>query len=261
MTAAILGVLILFLAALFAYMLYSFTSSGQGGSAGSLSVPATEYAYSEAVATNGFRLHWLKTRPDNITLAAARQNVTLVKEYGVNGGFFYGEDLLSIAVVDGYPVGNPAGGYGSGSENAKYARGTLVWDGATGKLSVQVVSQAAELKVTDADRFWAQGGISMNLGSDESWEAVTEAEHVPFPDDARLRSALVYDRAGAVYLVVSSTKGTIADFRTAIVETVGEGSLVDGIFLDGDGSSQLRSKEKSLPGDNRPVAQMIQLVK
>lgn len=219
-----------------------------------------DYTYGTATSAAGMTIHYLKARPSNLTLEAVHQNVTIAPYYGINGGFFYNEDLLSMAVVNDQPVNGEAG-YGSGGENAKYARGTLVWDGETDRLSVQVASQASELTVTDRSRYWAQGGISMSLGRDESWEEQMTAENAPFPYDLRLRTAAVFDREGNVYLVVSSTMGTLADFRSAIEETIAPGSLVDGIFLDGDGSSQLRSREAKLRGDGRPVVQMIRILR
>ncbi|MCC3374389.1 hypothetical protein [Cohnella sp. REN36] len=219
-----------------------------------------EYTYASATAANGMELHVLQTDPANITLLAVRNNLTVAPFYGINGGFFYENDLLSMAIVNGAPVAGDAGRYGAGSENVKYARGTLVWDGVSRALSVQVVRRPEELQVADRANYWAQGGISMSLGLDESWAAQTLLENAPFAEEERLRSAAVYDEEGRLYLVVSRTRGTLAAFREAILETVGQGKLKDGVFLDGDGSSQLRSREMSLPGDNRPVVQMMSLL-
>ncbi|GMK48241.1 hypothetical protein PghCCS26_53710 [Paenibacillus glycanilyticus] len=255
----IMAGIFLLLGLLFAVMIYAMQTKSEGLKRDANAPSA--YIYEEVEASNGMRLHVLETRPSNITLASIRNNISLTPYYGVNGGFFYENSLLSIAVVDGLPVNGAPDDYGSGAENVKYARGTLVWDGASDKLSVQVVRQAADLKVMDHTRFWAQGGISMSLGQDQNWLEQIEAEQAPYPDDARLRSAAVYNREGLLFLVVSSSKGSLQAFRDAIIEKVGRGMLVDGIFLDGDGSSQLRSAEKTLTGDNRPVVQMMRLVK
>lgn len=257
--AGIMAGIILLFGLLFAGMIYAIQAKSEGSKRDAHAPSA--YIYEELEASNGMKLHVLETRPSNITLASIQDNISLTPYYGVNGGFFYENSLLSIAVVDGLPVNGALEDYGSGAENVKYARGTLVWDGASDKLSVQVVRQAADLKVMDHTRFWAQGGISMSLGQDLNWHEQIEAEQAPYPDDERLRSAAVYDREGILYLVVSSSKGSLQAFRDAIVEKVGSGMLEDGIFLDGDGSSQLRSAEKTLTGDNRPVVQMIRLVK
>ncbi|MBM7565206.1 hypothetical protein [Paenibacillus sacheonensis] len=225
-----------------------------------LSMPHA-YVYGEVSAANGMDLHYLMTRPDNVRPESIHKNVSLGPYYGVNGGFFFQESLLSIAVVDDMPVNAAPNVYGAGDLNAKYARGTLVWDEAAGKLSVQTVSSASDLRVTDRSHYWAQGGISMSLGRDDKWLAQAEAEQAPNIEDKRLRSAAVYDDAGSLYLVVSTTRGTLADFRSAIVERIGGGRLSGGIFLDGDGSSQLRSREIRLSGDGRPVVQMLRLLK
>lgn len=257
--AGIMAGIFLLLGLLFAVMIYAMQAKSEGVKRDANAPSA--YIYDEVEASNGMKLHVLETRPSNITLASIRNNISLTPYYGVNGGFFYENSLLSIAVVDGLPVNGAPDDYGSGAENVKYARGTLVWDGASDKLSVQVVSEAADLKVMDHTRFWAQGGISMSLGQNQNWLEQIETEQAPYPEDARLRSAAVYNREGLLFLVVSSSKGSLQAFRDAIIEKVGRGMLVDGIFLDGDGSSQLRSAEKTLTGDNRPVVQMMRLVK
>ncbi|QHT62962.1 phosphodiester glycosidase family protein [Paenibacillus lycopersici] len=219
-----------------------------------------DYVYGQAEAANGMKLHYMITRPDNVRPVSIHANVAAGPFYGVNGGFFYQDALLSIAEADGLPVNAAPGVYGSGELNAKYARGTLVWDGAANRLSVQTVSRSAELRVTDRAHYWAQGGISMSLGRDDAWRGQAEAEQAPNIDDARLRTAAVYDAEGKLYLVVSTTKGTLAEFRAAIIERIGAGKLAGGVFLDGDGSSQLRSREVRLVGDGRPVVQMLRLL-
>lgn len=239
---------------------FLFAHKGQPQPDPELDMPY-DYTYGTVTALSGMTLHYLKTQPSNLTLEAVHRNVTRSPYYGINGGFFYNDALLSMATVNDQPVNGETGAYGSGCENVKYARGTLVWDGATNRLSVQIVSRASELQVTDRAHYWAQGGISMSLDRDEAWEEQATAENAPYPDDYRLRSAAVYDREGNVYLIVSSTMGTLADFRSAILETIAPWSLVDGIFLDGDGSSQLRSREAKLRGDSRPVVQMIRILR
>lgn len=219
------------------------------------------YTYYSETAPGGMKLHVLQTKAAYVTLETINNNVTLSGKVGINGGFFYGNQLLSIGVVNSLPVNKEVGSFGTGTENVKFARGTLVWDGASDSLSVQVASDASELKVKDHTRFWAQGGISMSLGDDANWYGQTVKESAPFPEDDRLRSAAVYDNSGALYLIVSETKGSLAVFREAIVASIGDGKLVDGIFLDGDGSSQLLSSEASLPGDSRPIVQMLRIVK
>lgn len=256
--AAIVSGILLLLAILLVVMVKMLNSHG---SHHVVRFPAHEYQYMEKEAANGFKLHVLQTEPSNISLEVVRQNLALSDYYGVNGGFFYDTSLLSMGIVNGQPVGGAKGQYGIGDENTKYARGTLVWDGASNKLSVQIVGKSAELKVTDPLHFWAQGGISMSLGQDVLWQEQALRENAPFMDDAHLRSAAVYDRQGKLYLIVSSTKGTLAEFRAAIVEQLGSMGLVDGIFLDGDGSSQMQAAEMVLLGDSRPVVEMMRIVR
>ncbi|SFE18477.1 hypothetical protein SAMN04487969_101525 [Paenibacillus algorifonticola] len=258
----IAGIMLAFLA-FCALLLYGMIQSMQhkGGAASDGTQQPVNYSYAAVESTNGFMLHVLKTRPANVKPQLVQNNVALTPYYGINGGFFYEKSLLSIAVVNSLAVNEEQGEYGSGSENAKYARGTLVWDGVKDQLSVQIASNASELKVQDHTRFWAQGGISMSIGNDAGWLAQAEKEHAPFPDDDRLRSAAVYDQMGNIYLVVSSTKGSLAAFREAIIEKIGDNKLAGGLFLDGDGSSQLRSAEATLQGDSRSVVQMMRIMK
>lgn len=224
------------------------------GTSGKPAYDGYTYAREEA---DGVVMHALITEPSKVTLEAVRGNVAGSPYYGVNGGFFYNGMLLSMAVINDQPVGGKPETYGSGYSNVKLARGTLVWDGAANKLSVQVVSNGDDVKVTDRTHFWAQGGISMRPSDDTSWRQQADAEQAPFPDDDRLRTAAVYDKDGKLYLIVSQTKTTLAKFRQAILSAYGE--MEDGIFLDGDGSSQLRAFEATLPGDGRRVEQMIRL--
>ncbi|SES99790.1 phosphodiester glycosidase family protein [Paenibacillus sp. NFR01] len=214
------------------------------------------YTYLEADTSRQVRLHLMGLAPDDVVLRAAGTALRPIAAYGINGGFFYGKDLLSIAVMNDTPAGGVRGAYGSGWFNAKYARGTLIYDGAAGMLSVQKAAAADELNVTDRGHYWAQGGVSMNVQQEELWAAEAEAEHLPFADEARLRSGMVYDDAGKVWLIVSESLCTAADFRTAVLEAV-PGGVREGIFLDGDGSSQMNAAEAVLTGDSRPVMQMI----
>lgn len=214
------------------------------------------YEYFEKTSPGQVKLHMMAIAPEDVSLRAAGLPLRQIAAYGINGGFFYGKDLLSVAIVNDVPVGGARGGYGSGWFNAKYARGTLVWDGVTGKLSVQTVSSGEELSVSDRSQYWAQGGISMNLQQEALWTAAAGNEHLPYADEQRLRSGMVYDNTGKLWLIVTPTLCTGEEFRTAVLQTVpGEGK--EGIFLDGDGSSQMNAEEIVLTGDSRPVVQMI----
>lgn len=212
------------------------------------------YIYAES--SGEVQLHMMSLNPEDVVLRRAGQPLRQIAAYGINGGFFYGDDLLSIAIMNDVPVNGAPHGYGSGWFNAKYERGTLVWDGAAGAFSVQVVASGGDLAVSDRGHYWAQGGISMNLQHEELWAATAAAEHLPFEGERRLRSGLVYDQSGKLWLLVTNSLCTAAEFRNAVQRSVpGEGR--EGIFLDGDGSSQMNADEVVLTGDSRPVVQMI----
>ncbi|MFD2116738.1 phosphodiester glycosidase family protein [Paenibacillus yanchengensis] len=256
---AILGLIMVILAIALYFMIQSISGREVVKTGGIEEIE--QYEYIETKADNGLILHQVVTAPANISPEIINSNVTLSNKAGMNGGFFYNNDILSIAMVNGTALQGKADEYGSGGENVKYSRGTLVWDGQDNALSVQVVQSAKDIRVKDYSRFWAQGGISMSLQDDSNWLAQIEREAAPFANTEHLRSAIVYDDKGIVYLIVSETKATLEQFRDAIVQTVGNGQLVDGIFLDGDGSSQLNVKEKQLAGDTREVVQMIRILR
>lgn len=219
------------------------------------------YTYGSVTASNGVNLRYIKTSPNNTTLQAINANVTNTPYYGVNGGFFDGTNILSIAVVNGKPVkGNP-GDYGSGWYNDKYPRGTLIWDPVARAYSIAIISSASEIAVTDRSQYWAQGGVSMSLQNDSNWyyQAVTN-EHLPNPDGKTYRTALVYNTGLNIWYIITPTPCTASEFRAAIKEKIGSGTLVDGIFLDGGGSCQMRCAEYSFPGDDRVVRQMVRLI-
>ncbi|MFD5018140.1 hypothetical protein [Paenibacillus sp. NPDC058367] len=214
------------------------------------------YTYLETVSPENVQLYMMSLSPEDIKLRAAGAPLQQVIAYGINGGFFYGDALLSIAIMNDIPTNGVKKAYGSGWFNAKYARGTLVWDGASRSFSVQVVSSGEELNVTDRQHYFAQGGISMNLQDEDLWEDVIAKEHLPYSDEKRMRSGMLYDDNGKLWLIVTPTLSTAAEFRSAILQSVPAEGL-EGIFLDGDGSSQMNADEIILPGDSRAVVQMI----
>ncbi|MFC0213358.1 phosphodiester glycosidase family protein [Paenibacillus chartarius] len=222
------------------------------------------YRYDRLRASNGVDLHVLRTTPEHVRLQAIESNVTATPYTGINGGFFWEGALLSIAVVNDAPLKGAPGDYGSGWYNtgvdSNLKRGTLVWDAAAQRYSVQLVSHAGELNVTDKLRYWAQGGVSMHLADERSAELALTQEQMPSYDQPHMRSALVYDQAQRLYMIVTPTRCTIAELRSAIIETLGPSGLVDGVYLDGDGSSQLQSGRIRLTGDRREVYQMLAIV-
>ncbi|EPY06617.1 hypothetical protein PAALTS15_13472 [Paenibacillus alvei TS-15] len=220
-------------------------------------------SYSKCTASNGVVLHALKCSPNDVQLRSCRTNVySQPLATAINGGFFdfASGALLSIAVQGDVPVKGSRGGYGSGWFNAKYARGTLVWDAAARRYSVQVVKSADELQVSDRNRYWAQGGISMSLHDDSTWQQIARAQNMPNMSGKVFRTALVYGSGLSLWLVVTNTACTAEQFRTAIKQKIGSGTLTDGIFLDGSGSSQLRYDSVSLRGDGRTVHSIISIM-
>jgi hypothetical protein len=220
-----------------------------------------QYSYHETKASNGVRLYSISTLPQNIALKHITSNVTRTDEFGINGGFFWEGYLLSIAVVDDLPLKGQQEDYGSGWYNIDVPKGTLVWDEITRRFTVQVVQDAHELQVTDKRHYWAQGGVSMSLQNEPMWAAQALNEDMPAFDEQRLRSGAVYDNEQKVWLLVTDTPCTVEQFRIAVVEMIGRGRAVDGIFLDGDGSSQMRIPQKQIKGDSREVYQMLALKK
>jgi hypothetical protein len=224
-----------------------------------------DYYYEKLLASNGTELHIIRTTPDNIRLQTIDKNVTTTSYYGINGGFFWEGALLSIAVVNDQPIKGVPGGYGSGWYNTgtdfNLKRGTLVWDDIMKRFSIQVITQAGEITTTDKLHYWAQGGVSMGLGDELNWESEMILENMPSYDEGHMRTGIVYDKQQNLYMIVTPTLCTIEQFRTAILEKLGDQQLIDGIFLDGDGSSQLHSRYDSLAGDNRQVYQMLTLKK
>lgn len=215
------------------------------------------YRYRKLVAANGVELNVITTTPRRIELDANHGNIASQKRVGINGGFFYNHDLLSIAVQNHTPVNGQPRAYGSGWFNAKYSRGTLVWDGYLQHFSVQAVQSVDDLDISDRMNYWAQGGISMNLQNDNIAHLIMYYQNLPALNEPRMRSGMVYDSNNNLYLIVSPTACTAAQFREAIQEMLLPGKFKEGIFLDGDGSSQMYTRKQQLAGDTRTVVQMV----
>lgn len=222
------------------------------------------YYYSSVTATNGVKLHYIKTSPNNITFEKIDGNINETDSYGINGGFFNSSDrsqLYSIAVINHEPINGEPGGYYSGWQNAEYDRGTLIWDPVARKYTVARINTASEIDsnelVTDLDNYWAQGGVSMSLGDDDNWEEIAEEENIN--NSNTYRTGMVFAQGSSLWLIVSEGACTPATFREAIKEKVGSGTLTDGIFLDGSTCSQFKCKEKTIVR-SRMIAQKIVLI-
>jgi len=218
--------------------------------------------YSKCTASNGVVLHTLKTSPNDVQLHTCKTSLCGQQRTAINGGFFdfASGAILSIAVQNDVPIAGRRGGYGSGWHNAKYARGTLAWDAAARRYSVQVVKSADELQVSDRNRYWAQGGISMSLQDDGGWQQRARQQNMPNMSGEVYRTGLVYGSGLSMWMIVTNTACTASEFRTAIKQKIGSGTLVDGIFLDGSGSSQLHYGSVSLRGDGRTVHSIISIL-
>jgi exopolysaccharide biosynthesis protein len=100
----------------------------------------------------------------------------------------------------------------------------------------------------------------MGLQNESGWYDQASAEGMPNIDGKTTRTALVYNSGLNIWLVVTETLCTAEAFRHAIKDQIGSGTIVDGIFLDGGGSSQMRCAETGINGDGRTVRQMIALI-
>jgi hypothetical protein len=227
---------------------------------------AINYTYTlHPAATNGVVLQSIKTSPKNIRLKNINpvSNLASQSSYGINGGYFNftNYDILNIAVNNDVPVKGTAGSYGVGWNNeGAYLRGTLVWDDAAGTFSVVSCTDAGAIYVTNRTRYWAQGGISMTLSDDLQWRQIAGLENMQNPDGLAERAGMVYNNANSLWLVVTNSNCTAGQFRAAIKEKVGSNTLVDGIFLDGSGSAQLKCAGGSALGDGRSVPEMVSLI-
>ncbi|MCP1308883.1 hypothetical protein [Paenibacillus tyrfis] len=265
-----------------AAMLLAAVFTGQGVMAkdevqAAASASYTYSTHSYSYSTNprkSITLHIMQTRADNITFKslANKKNLKNSGYEGINGGYFpmNGENkTFSIAIENGVPLipASEKPGYSDGRSNLSTTdpRGTLVWNG--DNFSVQKVQFYDKITGTNKNKpWWAQGGVSMNLG-DSKWKTKIEGEKLPNPNGDAQRSAIVgYEKD--VYLIVTNDATSASTFRAAIqdrfkiTETDNGTSKYKGIFLDGSGSSQMAGRDSkgnkvSLTGDSRPLVQII----
>lgn len=228
---------------------------------------ATNYAYGTATATNKVVLAYIKTTPNNVVpwYQNPRKAIKDSNIYGINGGFFTGsQTLLSIAIKNGVRVGG--GGvndYGSGYYNGigdpvkDVNRGTFIWDNARKLYRVQQIKNAGEIEtnIKNGKDYWAQGGTSMCMLSDTNFTKAISAENMPDPNDANKNRAGLVCNGTNIWLVVSTTGCTLANFRAAIKEKIG--STLDGIFLDGSGSAQLRCYDRTFIGSDPDPGRLL----
>jgi len=231
---------------------------------------AVNHTYGTVTASNGVKLAYIKTSPRNVRPCYLKPAKTIPNStnFGVNGGFFNlgSQNLLSIAVANGVGVGeNGNNDFNSGWYNCDYARGTLVWDNADSKYQIVVTKYASEISVKSWTGSWAQGGISMwlQITDDNQFKKLAGDENMPNITGGENRTGLVYGTGGNIWLVVSISTCTALAFRDAIKKSIGSGTVVDGIFLDGGGSTQMKCNELSYGGNltpNRLIPEMVMLI-
>ncbi|MNH98685.1 hypothetical protein D3C73_514280 [compost metagenome] len=228
------------------------------------------YTFNSMKASNGITLKVIKTSPNNIVLTyLGGKSVPSSGKLGMNGGFFQDlplpagqtkPNVYSIAVNDNVPINGGFGDYGSGGTQ-DVTRGTLVWDKTKRTFWVQPtkVGDEATLWVNYGDKYWAQGGISMNLQDDANWRSIAISEGMPVIDETwPNRSGLLWNSGNNVFLVVSETKCSGTAFRSACKEI--ESGMVNGIFLDGADAAQMNVPGTYSTSWTRQLAAMVEVV-
>ena len=73
----------------------------------------------------------------------------------------------------------------------------------------------------------------MSLRNDSEWDRVAKTQNMPSMAAKVYRTAFVYGSGLNVWAVVTNTTCTAAQFRAAVKEKVGNGTLVDGVSSTG----------------------------
>lgn len=236
--------------------------------------------------SSGVSIHYIETEASNIDLIATggADPTTFMAnngyDSGINGGFLYGSDLLSIAIVNDRPVGYTGQEvtwqtfyeYGNGGANVigepSTPAGTIIWDGDNNELKLEKIYSGWEIHqnslVANTNNYWAQGGASLSLQDDANWKSIVIEEgydRVGDYDRSQRAAMLMSWDKKKVYLVVTDTLCTAGEFRTAIKNLfawqVSYG--MDGIFLDGSTCAQLRYAGENKVDHSRNVNQVIVL--
>ena len=230
---------------------------------------ANSYTYKKQKAANGTVLHVISTDPSNIQFKLLNEKSTLAESgyYGINGGYFtFGkkDETLHIAVMNDKTVTGKgqwvpnSGGY-NGISTGKKGGGTIVWDGKTDTLSLQDVHGMGDIKVSNRNNYWAQGGVSMSLNDDKNWKKIANDEGIAGMTQKKERTAMLFTGGSKIYLIVTNDQITASDFRDAIKDKYGSGAKA--IFLDGSYSSQLNCKEETIEGKKKRNLQQIIVLK
>ena len=236
---------------------------------------AQNYTYATGTY-NGCDLHIIRTEAWNIVMGGLRQEKTLASGYfyGINGGFFdagtsKAGNTKEIALNNNTPIYyKTQNGKDTGGWHNKMGHACLCYDNANKKLVFR--SKAAPSSsglnkdmssgdsldnvVAASARYWAQGGPDFRLGMpDGSWEEdlSSEIEYMNVNAISNVRTCICANlSANMVYLIISTSKATISEFRKAVhsylyVPTSGYHTNVVGIFLDGGSSTSMRCKDNS----------------
>ncbi|GAV13222.1 hypothetical protein PBN151_3156 [Paenibacillus sp. NAIST15-1] len=99
----------------------------------------------------------------------------------------------------------------------------------------------------------------MSLQDDEHWLQIARQQNMPNMVGKTYRTAIVYGSSLNIWMVVTDSPCTAESFRMAIKQKIGSGTLTDGIFLDGSGSSQLKHQSATLKGDGRTVYSIVSM--
>ena len=196
----------------------------------------------------GINASWFANGGDNHIMNLAFQN-------GVRQGYFLSEDKVPTSgdlKLDGYT--NTTG------SSVIYCKSGKAYYSAN-------VTSSTDSKIRNCT--WVQGGLGLFLGHSDWREMFTiEVNGSLYISGTAERSALaVKTDTNMAYLMATSDKVTVEQFRTAIMRTFG---LTDGagnpnnpyaraIMLDGGGSTQLLGSSVSI-SSSRLIPQMLALV-
>ncbi|ORX92090.1 hypothetical protein K493DRAFT_377488 [Basidiobolus meristosporus CBS 931.73] len=192
---------------------------------------------------------------DTVNVASVGpKTVASSKLHGINGGFFYRGNLLSIAAsTGGKSVHN------GGDKNAK-KRGTMVCykfsNGSFG-VDVPVIGSLSEFTVPEKSTIeWAVGGYSLHLESTDASDAFisklqkdeqTDNISNVFKGGFSHRSAIGYRRQDGKIVMASFYCSSVLEVRNVMKNAY----MCDiAIMLDGGGSSQI-SGIAIVPGSNK----------
>lgn len=219
------------------------------------------------------RLRYIKTSPKNIKLTHISGTVPGSGLLGINAGYFddSSQDVYSICIQNSSTVtsGHTYNGYYNVTSAGTKARGTLVWDDPWRTYRLQTIEAADEITIGDPDNYWAQGGVNLFLKNDTSWNNLinspTKGEYISdqSPNAQYNRSALLYGTSLNIYLVISETKCSLDQFRTAIKLGIDTANGIEGIILDGANATQMNVPDSSysfMGGSSRKLPAMIQVV-